>query len=491
MADSYIILGACYGDEGKGKLTDELMDQISDSIETPLVTRFNGGANAGHTVKHGDKTYYTHLIPSGILTEKALCFIGNGVVVSLVALEREINDLNEGGIVTDNRIFISDRAHVTFLIHCLLDQLMNESIGTTKQGIGNTYADKMNRIGLTIGDLLKDNYENKLRRLYGHYEALIDDYLIRKMRQKLVETHSLPSDFTVDNLYENEAAKNSFIDVFEIADRDGYLRINFEFKNEKNEVEKIDRLDSLFSRDLLLIENFRRKWKDSIVNGFSFMKSHMKSRMIIEGANAIMLDIDCGTYPYVTSSNCGIGGVLTGLSLSLKVMSKFKVIGVFKSYITRVGGGCLPTEQDNEIGEMMQTLGHEFGVTTKRKRRCGWLDLVQLKYSCQVNGYDYLNITKLDILNAFEQIKVCTAYKSKYDVLIEDFPSDEDRLKEVTPMYVTFDGWKDFDISKCTNWKDLHANIRNFIKFIEAYTNVPIKYINTGQEKGAMIIRDV
>lgn len=435
----YIVLGSQWGDEGKGKIVDKLIYDLLKEHKDLLCVRFNGGANAGHTIRIGDKMVYTHLIPSGIVNG-VRCLLGNGTVINLNAFFKEINELTELGIDFTNKLFISNRAHMTTLIHCLADAIINVKIGTTKQGIGMTYADKANRWGITINDLLRDDFKDKLTSMYERYMLYVDKYF---------ET----------NIFESGGQT---------------------FKS----------IEEMFDRDVHLINMFREKYSHSVCNGSYLIDDHRKKGglLILEGANATMLDIECGTYPYVTSCSCSIGGVLTGISFNADILRNSELIGVLKAYVTRVGGGVLPTELTDETGDIIQRLGGEFGVTTKRKRRCGWLDLVQMKYSVLVNGYTHLNLTKADILSAFDSVNVCVAYKDKDGNEIKEYPSDEKDLQNVFPVYKQMAGWKNFDFTVCNSWSDLHPNFREYVLFIQNYLGVLIKYINTGQERDSMII---
>lgn len=458
---SYIVFGVQFGDEGKGKIVDYL------SNKTHAVIRWNGGKNAGHTIKVGDVVYHTHLLPSGIVTDNVLCLIGNGVVIKLDGLQSEINDIESKGIKNiKERLFISNKASVTLNLHCLLDKLMNGHIGTTNQGIGPTYADHASRIGLTINDIVGDldTCFAKVAKIYDHHMPFV-------------------------------MSKQS---------------------NDIDNVKRTQEYQTLYEQDKQLIQQFREQQYNVCDTTHMLNKMLNEGKNVLfEGANAAMLDIDHGTYPYVTSSSCTIGGVLTGSGLSVKTMKtkNIKTIGVFKGYITRVGGGVLPTELLDEIGEILQREGAEFGVTTGRKRRCGWLDLVQLKYACEIDGIDYLNIAKLDILKHFDEIRACVGYVKEtsninkntehgFDSVedsdisstsvesLESYPADENDLKTVMPVYQNFEGWKDFDISQCKTWEDLHPNIQKYINFIEQYVGIAVKFINTGAERDDMIVRN-
>jgi len=331
-----------------------------------------------------------------------------------------------------------------------MDGLTGGDIGTTKQGIGPTYATKADRIGIRMGDLLKPDWSQRVIQFYDKYGAQL------KHRE------------------------NSII-----------------IRNSCDTTIQLNSLDDMLQYDLNLISKYINQLRPRIINTVSFIEQNYNKSFLIEGANATLLDIDHGTYPYVTSSSCGAGGVLSGSGLSMKVLRDWyaETIGVFKIYVTRVGGGVLPTEMvemDSEIGINVQTLGNEYGATTGRKRRCGWLDLVALKYSCMLNGYDYLNIAKVDILSFvpnLKTIKICTQYRNRETNEITDiFPSDEYELCRMEPIYSEFPIWD--NPTQCKTWKDLPLALRTVIKFIEGYVGIPIKYINTGQDRNALIVRD-
>ncbi len=445
----HIVLGAQFGDEGKGKLVDSLVSKLTQSDGRLVCVRINGGSNAGHTVKVDGKYYYSHLLPSGVITSGVVGLLGNGVVVNLRALFKEIAEFKVNGVDVTGRLLISNRAHITTLLHCLIDEIEGRLIGTTKQGIGPTYADKMSRKGLRMDTLLDANWTQSLETLYEYHKDLLKDYF-----------------------YDH---------TFVTKDSDGH-ELRFTSKQ------------SLFDYDQSLIQNNLKFLTQIQVDIPNYLNQGNNPSLLIEGANATMLDIEFGTYPYVTSSSCSVGGVITGSGLSLKALTKMKteVIGVTKIYITRVGGGTLPTELDNEIGQTIQKRGGEVGVTTGRIRRCGWLDLPQLKYSCQISGFDCLNLTKLDVLNFLDEIQICIKYvNTQTGEEVKNFPSNEMELTKVTPIYQTFQGWKDCDFSTCHQWSDLPESVKMVVEFIENYTQTPIKYINTGQERDAIIIRQL
>ncbi|KAI4467552.1 adenylosuccinate synthetase [Holotrichia oblita] len=406
-----VILGAQWGDEGKGKVVDMLATDVD------VVCRCQGGNNAGHTVVVDGSEYDFHLLPSGIINSKCKSVIGNGVVIHLPGLFDELSKNEEKGLKDwEQRLLISDRAHLVFDLHQQVDGLQEQEnsekgtgLGTTKKGIGPTYSSKATRNGLRIGDLLGDFQQFSKR-----FIALTNMY--QRMYPSL----------TVD--------------------------VEAELKRYEEYAEKIRPL---------VIETVYFLYK-SVREG---------KKILVEGANAAMLDIDFGTYPYVTSSNCSVGGVCTGLGLDPSSIGD--VIGVVKAYTTRVGDGPFPTELHDEIGELLQMKGHEFGVTTKRKRRCGWLDVFLLQYTNMINGYTAICLTKLDILDTLKEIKLAVGYTLNGKKL-ESFPSSAAQLANVQVEYVTMPGWQ-----TCTEgvrtFNDLPLNARKYVEKIEEILEVPGK----------------
>ena len=422
----YSVIGAQFGDEGKGKLLDFIMKSAD------VCVRFNGGSNAGHTIVIDGKKYFTHVLPSGLLHHDKTCLMGNGMVIGLDNLKREMNELIREGFDIKRNLFVSDRAHVVLGIHKLIDSQNSARIGTTSQGIGPTYRDKAARIGLRIVDLIADNWESRIDAFYANYR-------------------DSPFSHILDEIIEKD--KNTIR---------GELR-EFLIKNVVNSIDFFDKI-----------------------------KMEKKS-IVFEGANATMIDLDHGTYPFVTSSSCISSGIFTGSGFDPTSFYNrpHEVIGVMKAYITRVGNGILMTEAADEYGETMRRVGGEVGVTTGRQRRCGWLDLPQMEYACKINGFTHLNITKLDVLASFDTVKICTQYRLKQSgEIVSTYPSDENELQHLEAEYVTFPGWKNFDFSEVRNYADLHRNIRDYIEFIEQFLFVPIKYINTGSDRNSMIIRN-
>lgn len=429
-----VVLGAQWGDEGKGKLVDILCDDVD------VCARCQGGNNAGHTIVVDGTKYDFHMLPSGLINPKCQNLIGSGVVIHIPSFFSELQNIVDKGVNVDNRLFISDRAHLVFDFHQITDKLRENElsnskttkkakIGTTGKGIGPTYSTKVSRSGLRVHHLVNDEPN-----AWAEFEA--------KFR-RLVETRqSRYGDFE----YDVEA-------------------------------------------ELQRYKKYKEELKPFVIDSIPFIHKAIAAnkKVLIEGANALLLDIDFGTYPFVTSSNTGIGGVLTGLGLPPQAINE--TYGVVKAYTTRVGEGPFPAEQLNEVGEKLQTIGAEYGVTTGRKRRCGWLDLVILKYSTLINGYTALNLTKLDVLDTFKEIQVAVGYKYK-GKLLDSFPADLNVLGNVEVEYKTFPGWE-ADISKITKYEELPENCRKYIEFIEEYLNVPIKWIGTGPGREATITKSV
>ena len=423
-----VVLGAQWGDEGKGKVVDILCNDMD------VCARAQGGNNAGHTIVVGDKKYDFHLLPSGLVNPKCVNLIGNGVVVHVPSFFEELENLEKKGLDCRDRLFLLSRAHLTFEFHKRTDKLKEAelstnkvAIGTTGKGIGPTYSTKASRSGLRVHHLVNPDpsaWEEFKTRYYRLVELRMKRY----------------GDFE----YDAEA-------------------------------------------ELAQYEKYREQLRPFVVDGVAFMHNAWKSgkKVLVEGANALLLDIDYGTYPYVTSSNTGIGGVLTGLAVPPASIGN--IYGVVKAYTTRVGAGPFPTEQLNEIGETLQDVGAEFGVTTGRKRRCGWLDLVLMKYSCWINGYTHLNITKLDVLDGFKEIKVATKYLIGGKEL-ESFPEDLNELAKVEVTYETFEGWQQ-DITKIKDYKDLPEQAKKYLKFIEDYLETPIKWVGTGPARDSMLTK--
>ncbi|UPX19580.1 Adenylosuccinate synthase [Ascochyta rabiei] len=417
-----VVLGAQWGDEGKGKLADILAN------ESQLCCRAQGGNNAGHTIVANGVTYDFHILPSGLVNPSCINVIGSGCVVHVPSFFKELEALDKHGLDTKDRIYISDRAHVVFDIHQLVDgleevELGGGNIGTTRKGIGPAYSSKMTRSGLRMCDLFDEKvFEQKLRRVAAGYQKRFGDLL-------------------------------------------------------KYDVEE----------EIARYKDLREKVAPYVVDQVPLLASakEKNAKILVEGANALMLDIDYGTYPFVTSSNTGLGGVITGLTLGWRSIKE--VIGVVKAYTTRVGSGPFPTEQLNEFGEKLQKVGHEVGVTTGRKRRCGWLDLVVLKHSHACNDYTSLNLTKLDVLDDFEELKIATSYSHKGQKL-EGFPSNPDVLAEVEVHYETLPGWKK-PTTGAKSYYDLPSQAREYIEYIEKFVGVKVKWIGVGPARDHMVVR--
>ncbi|KAH9996125.1 Adenylosuccinate synthetase [Russula compacta] len=422
------VLGAQWGDEGKGKLVDIL------SADVDICARVAGGNNAGHTIvapvgpERVKTTFAFHLLPSGLVNLAVTGIIGSGVVVHLPSFFNEFDTLLEKGLDCTGRLFISDRAHLVFDFHQIVDglkevELGGSSIGTTKKGIGPAYSAKASRSGLRVHHLFDPSFSDKFRKIVeGRYK------------------------------------------------RYGYFEYDTEGEIERYKV---------------LADRLRPFVIDSVVYVHQALATG--KRVLVEGANALMLDIDYGTYPFVTSSSTSVGGVCTGLGIPPRRIGK--VIGVMKAYTTRVGGGPFPTEQLNDIGVHFQEVGREFGTTTGRRRRCGWLDLVVMKHSSQINGYDTLNLTKLDVLDGIEEIKVAVKYFVDGKEL-PGFPANLGTLKVAEVSYITFPGWK-ASIGAVSSYEDLPANCKKYVSFIEEYLKVPIEWIGVGPGRESMIKKEV
>ena len=415
------VIGGQWGDEGKGKIVDLL------SQDANMVARFQGGANAGHTVYKGKKKIVLHQIPSGILTDNCQCVLGNGMVIDPVDLVEELGMLKENGVHYNGFIHIASNAHIVTPIHKRIDFLMeektNQKIGTTCRGIGPAYVDKYNRCGIRALDLQDTG----------------------KLREKVM-------------------------DKLEFAVNTGEL----------SESEKPD-----------LIQNIKIFLEDSstiypmVGDTFSMLHEMVdnKQKILLEGAQGTMLDVNHGTYPFVTSSSPSSGGITTGLGLPLTKVNM--IVGVFKAYTTRVGRGPFPTELFDNDGKKLRDMGKEYGATTGRPRRCGWFDAVEAKYSFQINGFTEITLTKLDILDHFDKIKICIGYEyqgnktDRMSKLISD-------LSDVKPIYKTFDGWNE-PITDIDSYNDLPKKTQKYIQFIAEFIGVPVKIISTGPGRDEII----
>jgi adenylosuccinate synthase len=419
----WVILGAQWGDEGKGKIVD-LLSENAD-----IVVRYQGGANAGHTVSFDGKTYILHLLPSGIFHQNVTCVIGNGVVIDPIALMDEIEMVKSAGVDIKGRLLISHNAHLIMPYHKLLDKIYDQGedkIGTTGRGIGPAYVDKYARVGIKVVDLLDR------------------EILCRKLRKNIEAKNEI-----LEKIY--GATK---LDVEKIIDE----YIEFDKK-----------IDEFVTDTALYLNNAIKE----------------KKKILLEGAQGALLDIDHGTYPFVTSSNPTAGGASTGSGIPPTKING--VIGVIKAYTTRVGKGPFPTELKDEIGDYIREKGVEFGATTGRPRRCGWLDLVSLRYSIMINGIDKLALTKIDVLSELDEIKICVSYEINGKKL-KSFPTNPEALSKVTPIYETLKGWKK-DLSNISSYSELPAEAKEFVEAIELFTGVEISIISIGADRKQTILK--
>ena len=418
-----LLLGLQWGDEGKGKIVDVLTSGYK------IIARFQGGPNAGHTLVFNGEKHVLHTIPSGIFHENKINIIGNGVVIDPVILRNELKNLDAEGIDYKKSLLISRKAHLILPTHRLLDAASEKSkgknkIGSTLKGIGPAYMDKTGRNGFRVGDLESENWKEKYSELKSKHKRLIDYY-------------NVSLDYNFDDL-------------------------------EKEFFESIKNL-----KDLNFIDS----------EEYIQQEQNKGNSILAEGAQGSLLDIDFGTYPFVTSSNTTAAGACTGLGVSPNSIKE--VFGIFKAYTTRVGSGPFPTELFDSNGERMGKVGNEFGATTGRSRRCGWLDLVALKYSCQINGVTKLMMMKSDVLSGFKSIKVCTSYEYKAKE-IRHMPYDisDSSLK---PIYEEFEGWDD-DITRINDFDKLPVNLKKYISYIEKVLNIPITVISVGPDRLQTII---
>lgn len=421
-----IILGSQWGDEGKGKLTDHLLSTVSFDI----CARAAGGHNAGHSIKTGGQTYSFHLLPSGLMHPNTNNLIGSGVVFNVEQFFKELAELESKGVLrVHERIHVSSRCHLNFSLHAAVDglsevELGTNQIGTTKRGIGPAYSTKATRDGLRVIDLYHESFERRLRLLAEGY---------RKRYGELLK-YSVEDEIQRYNEYK-ERLRPYIVDAVE------YMRI----------------------------------------------AQQRNCSILVEGSQALMLDIDYGTYPFVTSSHTGLGGCIQGLALSPSSIRN--VIGVVKAYTTRVGGGPFPTELDGDIGSALQEIGREIGVSTGRRRRCGWLDLVVLRYSAAVNHYTSINLTKLDVLDTFPTILVATAYITPGGGKLTSFPADLSLLEKCTVEYLEFEGWQS-STKGARAWADLPVQAQKYIELISSSVGVKVTYIGTGPDREDMVFRD-
>ncbi|ERI91812.1 adenylosuccinate synthase [Clostridiales bacterium oral taxon 876 str. F0540] len=422
---AFVVLGAQWGDEGKGKMTDFLAEKAN------VVVRFQGGNNAGHTVEVGDKQYKLHLIPSGVLYEDKLNVIGNGVVLDPKAFFEEVGYLEDLGVkITPEKLIVSDRAQLIMPYHKLLDKLKEKArgkndIGTTGKGIGPCYTDKAERSGIRVCDLM-------------HKEVF---------KEKLQENIRLKNEI-ITKVYEEEP-------------------LNF---------------DEIYNAYIAYGERLRPFVQDASVRVYDEIKNN--SKVLFEGAQGMLLDIDYGTYPYVTSSNTIAGGASAGAGIGPTMITG--AVGIAKAYTTRVGKGPFPTELEDATGEWIREKGKEFGVTTGRARRCGWLDLVILKTSARVSGLTSLVVTKIDTLAGLDKLKVCTGYKFE-DKVIDYFPASLEDLAKCEPVYEEFDGWDD-SVADARSYEELPENAKKYLKKIEEFTGVQIGIVSVGPRRDQTIV---
>ena len=415
--NTYVVVGTQWGDEGKGKIIDVLAPKAD------YIVRFQGGNNAGHTVVVNDEKFILQLLPSGIINSKGKCIIGPGVVVDIEVLLKEINELEKRGKNLDN-LFIDERAHLIMPYHIEIDKAREEArgenkIGTTQRGIGPCYIDKIARNGIRTGDLLEmDRFKDKLM-----WNIIDKNDMLQRYRKET---------FELETLYEK------------------YIEL-------------------------------AQKIKHRIIDAVSEVNEAVDNNktVLFEGAQALMLDIDYGTYPYVTSSSPTAGGAAVGAGVSPRKIER--VLGVMKAYTTRVGEGPFPTEEDNETGEILRKTGGEYGSNTGRPRRCGWLDLVIGKYAVMINGLTDIVLTKLDVLDGFDKIKIAVAYEIDGKRYV-NYPPNLRKSKEVKVIYEEFDGWKE-DISKIKNYSELPENCKKYIKFIEEFLGCSVSMVSVGPER--------
>ena len=419
-----LLLGLQWGDEGKGKIVDVLTSNYN------IIARFQGGPNAGHTLVFNGMKHVLHTIPSGIFHKEAINLVGNGVVIDPVIFKKELDKLAVHNIDYKKSLVISRKAHLILPTHRLLDAASEASkgkakIGSTLKGIGPTYMDKTGRNGIRVGDLELDNWKEKYRVLANKHESMVSFY-----------------------------------------------NVNLEYDLDELEAEFFEAIDVLKSLKFIDSEEYLHQ-----------AQRDGKS-ILAEGAQGSLLDIDFGTYPFVTSSNTTAAGACTGLGIAPNTIGD--VFGIFKAYTTRVGSGPFPTELFDEDGETMGRVGNEFGATTGRSRRCGWLDLVALRYACQVNGVTQLMMMKADVLSGFKSLKVCTAYKYKGEI-IHHFPYNVE-ADNISPIYTDFEGW-DEDLTEMNNESTLPKSLNAYIDFLEEELQIPIKVVSVGPDRKQTIFR--
>ena len=419
-----LLLGLQWGDEGKGKIVDVLTSNYN------IIARFQGGPNAGHTLVFNGMKHVLHTIPSGIFHKEAINLVGNGVVIDPVIFKKELDKLAVHNIDYKKSLVISRKAHLILPTHRLLDAASEASkgkakIGSTLKGIGPTYMDKTGRNGIRVGDLELDNWKEKYRVLANKHESMVSFY-----------------------------------------------NVDLEYDLDELEAEFFKAVDVLKSLNFIDSEEYLHQ-----------AQRDGKS-ILAEGAQGSLLDIDFGTYPFVTSSNTTAAGACTGLGIAPNTIGD--VFGIFKAYTTRVGSGPFPTELFDDDGETMGRVGNEFGATTGRSRRCGWLDLVALRYACQVNGVTQLMMMKADVLSGFKSLKVCTAYKYKGEI-IHHFPYNVE-ADNISPIYTDFEGWAE-DLTEMNNESTLPKSLNAYIDFLEEELQIPIKVVSVGPDRKQTIFR--
>lgn len=469
-SEFYIITGLQGGDEGKGKVTNKINDDAIKKFgaENVYVIGVNGGSNAGHTTSIGGIEYHTHFLPTGAVENGVRMVCGSNKVLEPISLRKELFDLSKTFVGIPDRLTLSERIHYTTIGHLIIDAgKVGKNIGTTSKGIGPTYASKASRTGIRLADLVKmsdDEIRVKLHQLYEYMGLL-----------------SYPKDGVIYSYKDIDEEGNTYeVDV-------DYASL-FSFEND---IKNIKWLLDTFGKSIVPALHFKHE-----LLGFT------DRCYIFELSNAALLDITHGTYPNVTSSSCVSTVILESMGLNfsdIKRMKNMQIIGVVKSYPTRVGNGTLVTcmtGEDEEIAKEIIVNGREFGVTTGRMRRPGWLDLVQLKYAIDINGTNHINITRLDNLGHVDVIKVCVGYEfpDGRTISVEssscyDYPATEEELSTAMPIYITIDGWKGFDFSTVRSYDDLHENVKQYIQIIEDKLGVSVSYINTGKDKDKMITK--
>ncbi len=419
-----LLLGLQWGDEGKGKIVDVLTSKYD------IIARFQGGPNAGHTLVFNGKKHVLHTIPSGIFHNDAANVVGNGVVIDPVIFKKELDKLAEQDVDYKASLLISRKAHIILPTHRLLDAASEASkgkakIGSTLKGIGPTYMDKTGRNGIRIGDIELADWKEKYRALADKHEAMI-----------------------------------------------AFYNVDIQYDLKELEAEFFDAIETLKTLQFIDSEEYLHQAQKS------------DKSILAEGAQGSLLDIDFGTYPFVTSSNTTAAGACTGLGIAPNKIGE--VYGIFKAYTTRVGSGPFPTELFDQDGETMAKVGHEFGATTGRPRRCGWLDLVALRYACQVNGVTQLIMMKGDVLSGFKSLKVCTAYNYKGET-IHHLPFNIEE-KNVTPIYTEFEGWNE-DLTEMTEASQMPKQLNDYIAFLEKELELPITIVSVGPDRKQTIVR--